>query len=51
VTKQPKPEPEQSPEEIARVMVNGGAFTDKDAIRVADMYLWHVDDGATEDVA
>jgi hypothetical protein len=50
LTKQPEPL-EQDPVEIARTMLSGGAFTDKDAIRVADMYLWHVDDGATEDVA
>jgi hypothetical protein len=32
--------------EIARVIVAKGAFTDEDAIRVADCYLWMIDDGA-----
>jgi hypothetical protein len=36
----------QDPVEIARLILNGGAFTDKDAVRVADAYLWLLDDGA-----
>jgi hypothetical protein len=32
--------------EIARKIVAGGAFVDSDAVRVADCYLWLLDDGA-----
>lgn len=33
--------------EVARAIVAGNAFADRDAVRVADAYLWLVDDGAT----
>lgn len=42
----PPPNPLEDPILLARKIVAHEAFTDADAIRVADAYLFLVDDGA-----
>lgn len=41
----PPPNQFEDPVVVARKIVAGEAFVDADAIRVADAYLWLIDDG------